>query len=211
MDRGDWRTKPADRFILRWIKVHLSSRITPHLVHLAWLRPGMITVTSGSLGMLAGVVFGLGAGWLAALVGAASQVLDGVDGQYARLTGRESRGGAFLDSVIDRYASSAMIVGACVYLGAHVHFRPLGLLILVGFFALVGGDLISYTTARAASLGIELGRPTLISKGTRMTVLCLAAFGTLFWGELPFVALCYLALHANLVILARLVRASRVP
>jgi phosphatidylglycerophosphate synthase len=129
MDRADWRTKPTDRFILRWIKVHLSSRITPRLVPLVWLRPGMITVTSGSLGMLAGVVFGLGAGWLAALVGAASQVLDGVDGQYARLTGREGRGGAFLDSVIDRYASSAMIVGACIYLGAHVHFRPLGLLI----------------------------------------------------------------------------------
>ena len=65
-----WRTKPTDRFILRWIKVHLSARITP------------------GLGMLAGLVYGLGAPWLAGCLAAAAQVFDGVDGQYARLTGR---------------------------------------------------------------------------------------------------------------------------
>jgi len=30
----DWRTKPSDRFILKWIKCHLSAPITPLLVNL---------------------------------------------------------------------------------------------------------------------------------------------------------------------------------
>jgi hypothetical protein len=61
----DWQTKPSDRFVLRWIKVHLSARITPHL--LAWngLEPWMITLFSSTLGVLGGVVFALGWGWLA--------------------------------------------------------------------------------------------------------------------------------------------------
>ena len=37
----------------------------------------------------------------------------------------------------------------------------------MAFLAISGGSLILYTTARAESLGIALGKPTLASKGTR--------------------------------------------
>ena len=55
-------------------------------------------------------------GSLAGLVGGASQVLDGVDGQFARLTGRQSAGGAFWDSVLDRYSEGAVVIGLTLYL-----------------------------------------------------------------------------------------------
>lgn len=42
----------------------------------------MITVWSMALGMVAGVVFAAGWGLLAGLLAGASQILDGVDGQY---------------------------------------------------------------------------------------------------------------------------------
>ncbi len=105
----DWRTKPSDRFILKWIKCRLSAPITPLLVHLGWLRPWMITLFAASLGILAGFLFALGMGFTAGLTAALSQILDGMDGQFARLTGSSSRAGAFLDSVIDRYADGAAL------------------------------------------------------------------------------------------------------
>lgn len=61
--------------------------------------------------MLGGVVFALGVAWLAGLIAAMAQILDGVDGQFARLRGEQSKSGAFLDSVLDRYADGAMVIG----------------------------------------------------------------------------------------------------
>ncbi|HQN18347.1 MAG TPA: CDP-alcohol phosphatidyltransferase family protein, partial [Syntrophobacteraceae bacterium] len=71
----------------------------------------MITVSSASLGVFAGLIFAAGWGWSAGCVAALAQVLDGVDGQFARITGRQSKGGAFLDSVLDRYTDAALMIG----------------------------------------------------------------------------------------------------
>ena len=46
-----WKTKPDDRFILRWIKLHLSAPITVRLLTIGRLRPGMITISSALFGM----------------------------------------------------------------------------------------------------------------------------------------------------------------
>ncbi|NTU47578.1 MAG: CDP-alcohol phosphatidyltransferase family protein [Syntrophobacteraceae bacterium] len=207
MEPRDWRTKPTDRFVLKWIKIHLSSRITPRLVDLPWLRPWMITLFSASLGVMAGAVFAMGCGWVAGCLAATSQVFDGVDGQLARLTGRQSKGGAYWDSVLDRYTDGAMVMGMLVYLLRLPLPVPTWLLLATGFFALVGSNCISYSTARAESLGITLGKPTLASKGTRSTVMVLGAWGSLAWAPLPFLALLYLVLHTNMAVLRRLMLA----
>ena len=156
-----WQTKPTDRFVLRWIKVNLSARITPHLMAWTWLSPWMITLCAASIGILAGVVFGLGTGWLAGILAAVAQILDGVDGQYARLTGRTSNGGAFWDSVLDRYADGALVIGLVVYLLRLPFPLAPGIIILLGSLALIGSSLISYTSARAQTLGLQIGPPTL--------------------------------------------------
>ena len=96
---------------------------------------------------------------------AAAQVLDGVDGQFARLTSRETTAGAFLDSVLDRYTDGFLVFGLIIYNGRMG--LPVWLLIPVAVLALIGSSLISYSSARAANLGIDLGSPTLASKGTR--------------------------------------------
>jgi phosphatidylglycerophosphate synthase len=203
ISEADWRTKPTDRFVLKWIKCHLSARVTPHLAARPWVRPWMVTAASSACGVIAGVIFGLGAGWLAAILAAVSQVLDGVDGQFARLTGRASAAGAFLDSLLDRYADGAMMIGMTVYLVRLPGGPADGWVIAAGGLALISSSAISYTTARAASLDLDLGPPTLASKGTRMTVMILAAVATLFWPALPLVALLYLAGHASLVLAGR--------
>ncbi len=201
-----WRTKPTDRFVLKWIKIHLSARITPHLLAWEWLRPWMITATSSMLGVAAGITFALGAGFIAACIAAAAQVLDGVDGQFARLTRRESERGAFLDSVLDRYADGAMVIGIVIYLVRLPAPLSEWVLLAFGSLALVGSNLVSYSGARAENLDIEAGRPTLASKGTRMSVMILCGWGTLLWSALPIVALLYLAIHTNITVIGRLLK-----
>ncbi len=206
---NSWKTKPTDRFVLRWIKCSLSARITPHLVTVPWLRPWMITACSAGLGICAGVVFALGLGWLAGLVAAAAQIIDGVDGQFARLTGRASRAGAFLDSVLDRYADLALVIGLVLYLIRLPSPIPLWQLLILGSLALIGSSQISYSTSRGNELEINLGQPTLASKGTRTSVIIICALGSFIWTTAPIFALLYLALHPNAVVMARLVRAHK--
>lgn len=201
---SEWKTKPSDRFVLKWIKIHLSARLTPHLINLQWLRPWMITLSSTTIGVFAGVVFAIGWGWIAGLIAALAQVLDGVDGQFSRFTGTQSKGGAFLDSVLDRYFDAALTIGMAVYLIRLPVGLPLPLLLVIAFFAVSGSSLISYTTARAESLGIPLGKPTLASKGTRMSLIVLCGWASLLWPPAPLLALTYLAVHPNIVVIRRI-------
>jgi phosphatidylglycerophosphate synthase len=202
----DWQTKPSDRFILKWIKLNLSSRVTGRVVRLYWLRPWMVTVSSAALGTLAGLVFGLGIGWLAGLMAALAQILDGVDGQMARLNNTASPEGAFLDSVLDRYPDGAMMIGMLVYLIRLPEVWAPAWVLLLGAAALIGGNLVSYASARADSLGLDLGPPTLASKGTRTTVMVLGALGSLVYPPLPLASLVYLAVHPNIVLAVRIYR-----
>jgi len=206
---SDWRTKPTDRFVLKWIKTRLSARITPHLAQHQQLRPWMITVTAAAIGVLAGLVLALGWAFTAGCLAALAQVLDGVDGQFARLTGTQTRAGAFWDSVLDRYADGALVIGLGIYLIRLPAPLPPGVLVGLGALALIGSNLISYGTARAETLGLDLGRPTLASKGTRTTVVIVAAWLSLLSPLAPLAALLYLVIHPNAVVLMRLNRVQR--
>lgn len=85
---------------------------------------------------------------------------DALDGTLARVSGKVSRFGAFLDSTIDRFEESIVFLGLIMY-----YARVGGLieipLILV---ATVGSLMVSYTRARAEAVGVSckvgfMGRP----------------------------------------------------
>lgn len=105
------------------------------------------------------------AGWL--LLAAAS--LDVVDGRVARRTGTGSSQGAFLDSVVDRYADSFTYIGLAIY------FHDSWIL-WATLFGLLGGSMVSYTRARAESLGVDC-RVGLLQRPERTVIL---GFGTMF-------------------------------
>ncbi|MFC2172371.1 CDP-alcohol phosphatidyltransferase family protein [Acidobacteriota bacterium] len=207
--QDDWKNKPSDRFILRWIKRQISARITPRLVHIPWLRPWMLTFGAAFVGILAGAAFGIGWGFFGGLLAAAAQIFDGVDGQFARFTGRQSKAGAFLDSIMDRYSDGALVIGLSLYMTRFPELIALWQVIVLGALALIGSNLVSYTTARAESLGISLGRAPLVSKGTRTTVIALCGVGSLIWPLLPAIALAYLVIHSNGLVAYRLLKAGR--
>lgn len=202
----DWRNKPTDRFVLRWVKRYLSAPIALALKNVSFVTPAAITIAAASLGVTAGVFFALGFGWIAGFVAFAAQILDGADGQLARLRNIVSREGAFLDSALDRYADVALMFGMIIYLARLAWPWPYALpaIALLGFLAIVGATLVSFTSARAGELGLKLDRPTVASKGTRTVAIALGAWASAFWLPAPAIVLIYLAIHPNAAALARL-------
>jgi len=91
-----------------------------------------------------------------------SGFMDAMDGAIARLTGRSSRFGAFLDSTVDRIGES-MILGGMILGGLCDK--------LIGFIALVGSFLTSYMRARAESIGISLAGIGIGERAERILIL----------------------------------------
>ena len=142
-----------------------------------------------------------------------AQILDGVDGQVARLTGRVSAKGALLDSVLDRYMDFALLFGIFVYclrcssgFGNDGRILNLELLIVVTALAAAGSSQISYFTARAASLNLDFKRPELAGKGSRTAVIIVCGLLAPLWTYFPLLALFYLAIHPNIAVILSMAR-----
>ena len=95
-----------------------------------------------------------------------SFAFDSLDGAVARITGKTSKYGGYLDAVIDRYQELAAYLGIAYVTG----WWPLA------FFALSGSLLVSYNKARTA-LEIPIDNykwPDLMERFERIFVLCAA-------------------------------------
>ena len=117
------------------------------------LRSGVpanaITTLSALLGVGAGVAvaagrFALG-GWLFLFAG----ILDAMDGRVARTRNEATRAGAAMDSVLDRYTDSALLIGLAWY------YRSTWVLLPV-LAALLGTSLVPYVRARGEGLGVSV-------------------------------------------------------
>jgi CDP-diacylglycerol--glycerol-3-phosphate 3-phosphatidyltransferase len=94
---------------------------------------------------------------------------DAMDGTLARVSGKGSRFGAFLDSTIDRFEESIVFLGLSVY-----YARVGGVwevpLILV---AAIGSLMVSYTRARAEAVGVEC-KVGFMTRPPRVTIMIVA-------------------------------------
>lgn len=94
----------------------LSKPLTALAVARGW-APNAITVASLGVGLLAAASFAVGTRWslvLGAVLLQVSLVVDCSDGEVARMTGRFSRTGAWLDAVTDRLKEFAAYVGLAI-------------------------------------------------------------------------------------------------
>ncbi|TFG09929.1 CDP-alcohol phosphatidyltransferase family protein [Candidatus Thorarchaeota archaeon] len=80
-------------------------------------------------------------------------VLDGLDGAIARLSGRSSDMGAFLDSVIDKVSEGIILLSIALHLQG-VELFGLQIEVWVSL-SIMGWLLTSYTRARAENLGVK--------------------------------------------------------
>lgn len=127
---------------------HAFDRPLEHLAKNITITPNTITIAGFVVTVIAAIILtnNLFLGGIMVLAGGAFDILDGV---VARVNRKNSRFGAFLDSVLDRY-SDAMILLAIAWnlLGSK---NTSGLVLCLG--TLVGSFLISYSRARAEGLG----------------------------------------------------------
>ncbi|SDB83877.1 CDP-diacylglycerol--glycerol-3-phosphate 3-phosphatidyltransferase [Raineyella antarctica] len=136
--RHGWRqvvTPPA--------RLLLSLGISPNAVTwagtLALVAVAFLTVPYGLL-------------WQGALGMGLLVLSDSIDGQMARLSGRTSRYGAFLDATLDRVSDAAVMTATLVHL---VQVGAPSVLVGVAGWALAVGQITSYVKARAEAEGFR--------------------------------------------------------
>ena len=107
--------------------------------------PNALTATTLLLAVIAAGA--LAAGWnIAGGIGIQLvSVVDGIDGELARLKNMATRFGAVFDAVTDRYADALLLGGMTVYA---VRFEDLPRAEVVGALALAGALIVSYSRAR---------------------------------------------------------------
>lgn len=187
-----WNNDPIAKFLIR-------IRMTPNLLTLIGFLMSVVAAFFYAKG-----VFGF-AGWIMVF----GATFDIFDGHVARLTGQETRAGAFFDSVMDRFGEG------CVFLGLAFYFRDSWILGFV-IAALIGSMLVSYTRARGEAVGVVV-KTGVMQRPERIAYLgCSSIFQPMvsyfvhsFWPEsFPFlvvIAVVWIGVMANLTAVYRMV------
>jgi len=157
-----------------WLRARSRGVIDPVAKRLGrWgIRPNAVTAVGFLLQLVVSALFLVGrVRWGGALLCVVAP-LDALDGAVARATGSESAFGAFLDSTLDRISDAALILGLLGYQLQRDALLEVGLLLV----ALVAALMVSYTRARAESLGADctVGLMTRLER-----VFLIAVFSTL--------------------------------
>ncbi|MEU7690356.1 CDP-alcohol phosphatidyltransferase family protein [Microbispora hainanensis] len=137
------------------------------------ISPDVIT-TIGTLGVVASalVFYPLGHLFAGTLVITFFVLADLLDGVLARMTGKGSTWGAFLDSTLDRLGDASIFSGLILYFVLKDEQEIV--LAVVALFCLVAGALVSYAKARAEGLGMS-ANVGIAERGERLVVVLVAA------------------------------------
>ena len=100
-------------------------------------------------GLGAGVALAVGWFGVACLLAICSAIGDSLDDEVAQRTATDSRRGALLDAVVDRYTEFAFLAGLVFF------YRDDGALVGVVLAALLATYTLSYATAKAEALHVE--------------------------------------------------------
>jgi len=175
-----------------WTEKIVTALVRP--LHRVGVPPDLLTIM--------GLVTTLGAACLLAfghqrsggVVIIPASILDALDGALARLGGKTTTYGAFLDSTLDRWGEIALYLGLLYYYSQ----RAARMETILIYLTIAGSLMVSYTRARAEGLGIEC-RVGLFTRLERLVTL----IAGLLLQLMPW-ALVVLALFTNLTAVQRL-------
>jgi CDP-diacylglycerol---glycerol-3-phosphate 3-phosphatidyltransferase len=185
----------------------LASRSVTSLARTG-ITPNVLTATGVSLCLAAAVLVPFEARgkllffWLAAGTFVVGSLLDILDGALARVGGKTTPFGAFIDSTTDRVGEGAML--AAIALVFSRNGKDWAVVLAVA--AVVGSFLVSYTRARAEALGLRGD----VGLGSRAERVVLITAGLIFapWGGLPW-AIVALAATAWLTVVQRILHVRK--
>ena len=190
-----------------WVSRHVNRRVSVPMARLLARTPatpnqvsvGALVVAVGSM-----AAYIAGIGYLGGILAQLSSIIDGADGDLARLKGMTSAFGGFFDAVLDRYADAAVLLGL-TYWAADGNS---GGVWVVGFAALAGTFAVTYTRARIETVPgnpFDTGLASAASRDVRLMIVMLgsiAGFG--------LATLLALAVLTHSVVLLRVWRAKAV-
>ena len=149
-------SRPASKLLGRFLRHYMMWVLGPwERVLVRWrVSPNSLTFASFVVACASAIFFAVGnfgaGGWLYLLTG----ILDILDGRIARATGKVTKGGAFFDSVMDRYAELVVFGGLAIF---YRHDWAL----YVALLASLGSVMVSYTRARGEALGVSVNIGTM--------------------------------------------------
>ena len=200
--------KPHDGPVSRFINRPASRWLSRHLARLP-VTPNQITLFSFALALLAAWIMAQ-PGWLMLALGGVlaqvSSIIDGCDGEIARLKHLKSEFGGWLDAVLDRYADGALLFGltwhamqAAQATGGSGHAA-----LLWGFAAIIGSFVNSYTADKydglmRKKLGPKRAQRFRMGRDVRVFLVMLGALA-----NLPLLTLAVLAVVMNGEVLRRI-------
>lgn len=194
------RGKSNDGPVARWLNRPISTRLSKILVNFN-ITPNQISCFSFVLSMIAAGLFALGSYWFLALGGIIAQfasIIDGSDGEVARLKYLSSDYGGWFDAVLDRYADAFLLFGLTWYVYSQ-YLSPWAL--GIGFLAIIGSFMLSYTADKYDRL-----MKNRIKKGMRMgrdVRVFLIFLGAVL--NQPYLALIMIAVFMNMETIRRIV------
>jgi CDP-diacylglycerol--glycerol-3-phosphate 3-phosphatidyltransferase len=164
------------------------------LISRTGISPNVITVIGFLLMIGVAIVLALGYFFWGGILITAVAIFDAVDGTLARMMGRTSRFGAFLDSTLDRFSEAVIFLGLFIYfVGQNQNLE----LILI-YATVVGSLMVSYARARAEGIGVPL-KDGLFTRFERVFILVVG----LIFDQLT-IALWILAIFSNLTAIQRM-------
>nr|AAU82725.1 glucose-1-phosphate thymidylyltransferase [uncultured archaeon GZfos19C7]QNO53526.1 bifunctional IPC transferase and DIPP synthase [Methanosarcinales archaeon ANME-1 ERB6] len=173
----DSLTKPTDGVVSKCINRRISKKVSERLVNTN-LTPTQITIISFLMALASAAFFFLGEYKylvIGGILAQASSIIDGCDGEVARLKFLITDYGAFVDSILDRYADAIIILG--LIFG---YWRlKVGISVwTIGLFAVLGSFMISYTNARYEGVFEKPGggRGIPVRRDMRLFIIMVGAF-----------------------------------
>jgi CDP-diacylglycerol--glycerol-3-phosphate 3-phosphatidyltransferase/CDP-diacylglycerol--inositol 3-phosphatidyltransferase len=148
------------------------------------------------------VFFPRGQFFVGVLVVTAFVFSDLIDGYMARLSGRTTAWGAFLDSTLDRLGDAAVFAGLVMWFagdGDDLRYAALAL------YCLVMGAVTSYARARAEGLGLQ-AKGGIAERADRLVLILVATglAGLLDFEPLIVAAMALLALASTVTVVQRI-------
>lgn len=167
------------------------------------VSPDAVTLF-GAVGVVASAVILIPQGhlWQGVLVITAFCLTDLVDGLMARLSGRTTKFGAFLDSTLDRIADGTIFGGALLWL---VTIDAPQRVLVLAMLCLVMGSVTPYARARAESVGYQ-AKVGIAERADRLVIIGASVLLTDLLDDLVYVevALWFLALASTVTVLQRI-------
>ena len=199
---------PHEGLVSKYLNRRLSRPLSKWLARTP-ATPNQVSLASFVIALASFGLFFIGQNVSAGLAAQVSSIVDGADGDLARLKGMATPFGGFLDAVLDRYADVAILAGMAYWSLEYENRGSPTLVAVVALLAIVGALMVSYVRARAeATLGLTFGGVAgyLASRDARLLLIMIGAV----LGQ-ALATLTVLAVVTNAVVLWRLVIAGKWP